>query len=95
MAGKHTIVAPDIYNPEKLSEKHAEALQLVKKGRKVAVINQLQLCLLRTLFNLIFWLEETAMAIVPKILDALYVALILFGRPYRYHQVGSTTFWRL
>ena len=35
MAGKRTIVAPDIYNPEKLSEKHAEARQLATKGRKV------------------------------------------------------------
>jgi hypothetical protein len=50
---------------------------------------------LTTIFNLIFWLDERAMAIVPKILGALYVALILFGRPYRYHQVGSTTLWRL
>ena len=35
VAGKRTIVAPDIYNPEKLSEKHAEARQLATKGRKV------------------------------------------------------------
>ena len=32
VAGKRTIVAPDIYNPEKLSEKHAEARQLATKG---------------------------------------------------------------
>ena len=96
VAGKRSIVAPDICNPEELSEKRAEALQLSKKGKKVSVtvINQLLLCVLTTMFNLIFWLDETAMAIVPKILDALYVALILFGRPYRYHQVGSTTLWR-
>ena len=43
VAGKRTIVAPDICIPEKLSEKHAEALQLAKKGKKVSVINQLQL----------------------------------------------------
>ena len=35
VAGKRTIVAPDIYNPEKLSEKHAEARQLATKGRNV------------------------------------------------------------
>ena len=35
VAGKRTIVAPDIYNPEKLSEKHAEARQLATKGKKV------------------------------------------------------------
>ena len=35
VAGKRTIVAPDIYNPEKLSEKHAEARQLATKGGKV------------------------------------------------------------
>jgi hypothetical protein len=35
VAGKRTIVAPDIYNPEKLSEKHAEPRQLATKGKKV------------------------------------------------------------
>jgi hypothetical protein len=36
VAGKRTIVAPTYNNPEKkLSEKHAEALQLAKKGKKV------------------------------------------------------------
>ena len=35
VAGKRTIVVPDMYNPEKLSEKHAEAQQLAKKGKRV------------------------------------------------------------
>jgi hypothetical protein len=36
VAGKRAIVAPTYSNPEKkLSEKHAEALQLAKKGKKV------------------------------------------------------------
>ena len=35
VAGTRTNVAPDIYNPEKLSEKHAEARQLATKGKKV------------------------------------------------------------
>ncbi len=48
----------------------------------LSVINHLQLCVLMTMFNLIFWQDETAMAIVPLLLDALYVAVILFGRPY-------------
>jgi hypothetical protein len=36
VASKRAIVAPTYSNPEKkLSEKHAEALQLAKKGKKV------------------------------------------------------------
>jgi hypothetical protein len=35
-----------------------------------------------TMFNLIFWQDETAMAIAPMLLDALYVVVILVGRPY-------------
>jgi hypothetical protein len=31
VAGKRTVVAPDTYNPQKLSEKHAEAKQLAKQ----------------------------------------------------------------
>jgi hypothetical protein len=48
----------------------------------LSVTNHLQLCVLVTMCNLIFWQDETAMAIVPMLLEALYVAVILVGRPY-------------
>jgi hypothetical protein len=48
----------------------------------LSVINHLQLCVLVTMFNLIFWQDETAMAIAPMLLDALYVVVILVVRPY-------------
>ena len=40
VAGKRTIVVPDMYNPEKLSEKHAEAQQLAKKGKRVQAMKR-------------------------------------------------------
>ena len=46
------------------------------------IMNHLNLCVLVTVSNLIFWQDEQAMAIVPILLHVLYLALILLHRPF-------------
>jgi len=48
----------------------------------VYIMNHLNLCVLVTVSNLIFWQDEQAMAIVPILLHVLYLALILLHRPF-------------
>jgi hypothetical protein len=48
----------------------------------LSILNHLQLCVLVTVINLIFWRDETAMVIATISLNLLYTAVTLFGRPY-------------
>jgi hypothetical protein len=46
------------------------------------IMNHLQFCVFVTVLNLVLWQDEIAMLIAPMSLNTLYVAFILFVRPY-------------
>jgi hypothetical protein len=48
----------------------------------LSILNHLQLCVLVTVINLVFWQDEMAMVIATISLNLLYTAVTLFGRPY-------------
>ena len=49
----------------------------------LSILNHLQLCVLVTVINLVFWQDEMAMVIATISLNLLYTAVTLFGRPYQ------------
>ena len=49
----------------------------------LSIMNHLQLCVLMTVFDLIFWRDEMAMVVATMSLNLLYAAVTLFGRPYQ------------
>jgi hypothetical protein len=48
----------------------------------LSIMNHLQLCVLVTVFDLVFWRDEMAMVVATMSLNLLYAAVTLFGRPY-------------
>jgi hypothetical protein len=53
-----------------------------KNWRYLFLVNHLQLCVLTTVLSVVFWVDELAMVIAPIILHILYLAVIIFGRPF-------------
>ena len=53
-----------------------------KNWRYWFLVNHLQLCVLTTVLSVVFWVDEMAMVIAPMIVHILYLAVIIFGRPF-------------
>ena len=50
--------------------------------RYVFILNHVQLCVLVNVFSVVFLFDETGMVIAPIILHILYLAVVVFGRPF-------------